>query len=149
MLRIYDSPASIDADKLMQVYHGSGLSLGKQREFCDSLYSFFSVPGAVYAVWEEDGIYKSALRVEPYCDGAIIAGLETHQDARCLGYATMLLSQTVAAMNWNIIYSHVSKGNGASMRVHLKCGFRQVMDHAVFLDGSVSQSYVTLRKDKK
>ena len=38
---------------------------------------FFRSPGAVYAVWEENGRYVSALRLEPYRDGLLLEALET------------------------------------------------------------------------
>ena len=36
---------------------------------------FFRSPGAVYAVWEENGRYVSALRLEPYRDGLLLEAL--------------------------------------------------------------------------
>ena len=43
------------------------------------------------------------------------------------------------------IYSHVSKKNAPSLAVHKKCGFRQVLDYAKYIDGSVARNAVTLQ----
>ena len=87
---------------------------------------FFSVPGAVYALWVEDGNYVSALRLEPYEDGLLLEALETAPAQRRKGYAEQLM-RAVQAQFPEKIYSHVSKRNVASLAVHEKCGFRQVL----------------------
>jgi L-amino acid N-acyltransferase YncA len=38
----------------------------------------------------------------------------------------------------------VSKKNTASLAVHEKCGFVQVLDYAKYIDGSVARNAVTL-----
>lgn len=104
---------------------------------------FFSVPGAVYALWVEDGNYVSALRLEPYEDGLLLEALETAPAQRRKGYAEQLM-RAVQAQFTEKIYSHVSKRNVASLAVHEKCGFRQVLDYAKYIDGSVARTAVTL-----
>ena len=103
---------------------------------------FFSVPGAVYALWVEDGNYVSALRLEPYEDGLLLEALETAPTQRRKGYAEQLM-RAVQAQFPEKIYSHVSKRNVASLAVHEKCGFRQVLDYAKYIDGSISRSALT------
>ena len=105
--------------------------------------SFFRTPGAVYAIWEEQGKYISALRLEPYEDGMLLAALETTPEYRQRGYATKLMQ---AVQSWcpEKIYSHVSKQNRASLKVHEKCGFCQVLDYARYIDGSVARNAITL-----
>lgn len=105
---------------------------------------FFSAPGAVYALWVENCVYVSALRLEPYEDGLLLEALETAPDQRRKGYAEKLI-RAVQAQFSQKIYSHVSKKNAASMAVHEKCGFRQVLDYAKYIDGSVVRTAVTLR----
>lgn len=143
MMHIYASPIKIDVDKLMRIYHEADLSLREQRNFCDDLYHFFNVRGAVYAVWEITGDYVCALRVEPYRDGVIIAGLHTRSDMRGMGHASALLSCVLEHLQQKKVYSHIAKSNKPSIFVHQKCGFKQVADFAVFLDGTVSHNYVT------
>ena len=104
---------------------------------------FFPVPGAVYARWVENGNYMSALRLEPYEDGLLLEALETAPAQRRKGYAEQLI-RAVQAQFSEKIYSHVSKKNVASLAVHEKCGFRQVLDYAKYIDGSVSRTAVTL-----
>lgn len=105
---------------------------------------FFSAPGAVYAIWVENGTYVSALRLEPYEDGLLLEALETMPTERRKGYAEQLIRAVQAEFSQKI-YSHVSKKNAASIAVHKKCGFQQVLDYAKYIDGSVVRTAVTLQ----
>ena len=105
---------------------------------------FFPVDGAVYAIWEENGVYISALRLEPYEDGLLLEALETAPAERRKGYAERLIQAVQDAFPQKI-YSHVSKKNAPSLAVHKKCGFRQVLDYAKYIDGSVARNAVTLQ----
>ena len=107
---------------------------------------FFPTPGAFYALWEEDGHYVSALRMEPYRDGLLLAGLETAPEARKHGYAKQLIQgvlKMLAQGDHIPVYSHVHKKNLPSRNLHEKCGFRICKDHAVYIDGSVSHRAFT------
>ena len=42
------------------------------------------------------------------------------------------------------LYSHVEKNNKSSLAVHQKCSFQRISEHAVYIDGSVSNSACTL-----
>ena len=125
-----------------------GFALEKaEREFYDYLRQvFFRTPGTAYALWEVNGNYVSALRLEPFQDGMLLEALETRPDCRGKGYATMLM-MAVLTMETRKIYSHVSRNNIPSLRTHEKCGFRKILDHAVYIDGSVSANAVTLCKE--
>ena len=101
------------------------------------------MPGAVYALWVEDGRYRSALRLEPYEDGLLLEALETAPKYRRQGYAEKLMRAVQEAFPQKI-YSHVSKRNKASLAIHEKCGFRQVLDYARYIDGSVAHNAITL-----
>lgn len=105
---------------------------------------FFPVPGAVYAIWEENGTYVSALRLEPYEDGLLLEALETAPQYRCRGYGEKLIRAVQDAFPQKI-YSHVSKRNVPSLAIHKKCGFQQVLDYAKYIDGSVARNAVTLQ----
>ena len=105
---------------------------------------FFRTQGAVYAVWLENGQYVSALRLEPYEDGLLLEALETAPCERKKGYAEKLI-RAVQAQFPQKIYSHVHKKNTASLKVHQKCGFCQILDYARYIDGSVARTAVTLR----
>lgn len=104
---------------------------------------FFAIPGAVYAIWEEDGRYVSALRLEPYEDGLLLEALETAPAHRRQGYATRLIQEVQRTLP-NKIYSHVRKSNVASLAIHEKCGFCRVLEYARYIDGSVARNAVTL-----
>lgn len=105
--------------------------------------SFFPTKGAVYAIWEEGGIYISALRLEPYEDGLLLEALETAPAYRRKGYAEKLI-RSVQGNFPQKMYSHISKRNAPSLAVHEKCGFRKVLDYARYIDGSVARNAVTL-----
>lgn len=119
-----------------------------EQDFYHYLRSvFFRQSDSCYAIWEAQGHYASALRLEPYSDGYLLCALETAPDVRKRGYAEALISAVqkhLAAQGRGVLYSHVSKKNAASLAVHRKCGFQIVMDHAVYSDGSVHQNSYTL-----
>ena len=105
---------------------------------------FFRTSGAVYAIWEEQGAYVSALRLEPYRDGRLLEALETAPTSRRQGYGEKLIRAVQKQFSNQRIYSHVGKKNAASLRVHEKCGFRRISEYAVYIDGSVNRRACTL-----
>lgn len=159
MLHLATKLAELDFARLMELYiednrenaaefyphlpEGQRLLQAEQsfRRYLEEV--FFAGPGAVYAVWEEEGLYISALRLEPYEDGLLLEALETAPDFRRKGYAEKLIRAVQAAFPRRI-YSHVRKRNAASLAVHEKCGFSQVLDYARYIDGSVARNAVTL-----
>lgn len=162
MLRLAKSCSELDFSKLMEIYEEGNRenaaqfwpqlseyeqTLRAQQEFYAYLHDdFFKTQGAYYAIWEEDGRYCSALRLEPYGDGLLLEALETKPDCRCRGYAAKLM-QAVLLCETRRIYSHVGKKNTASLRVHKKCGFVEIFDYARYIDGTVSSHAVTLCHD--
>lgn len=105
---------------------------------------FFRTPGACYAIWQVEGDYVSALRLEPYRDGLLLEALETRPDCRRRGYAKTLIRAVQERITGKKIYAHVSKRNTASRKTHESCGFRQIAEYAVYIDGTVTQKAVTL-----
>ena len=163
MLKIISSMKELNFAQLMRVYEQSNRENGKIRfpymtvqeqllQAEQGFYSylresFFSEPGAFYAVWEIKGRYVSALRLEPYQDGLLLEALETAQEDRGKGYATALVGAVTARLNERgsvRVYSHVGKRNVASLAVHRACGFEKILNHAVYVDGSVSHTSYTL-----
>lgn len=157
MLKFIDKRYHIDCFQLLDVYDDdikkNSSNLGWENrfraveKFRENLDCFFLLKNATYAVWISGGRYIAALRVEPYRDGYLITGLETAPDARRKGYATKLLQGVIAHLKDEgkvPVYSHVDKGNHASMAVHKKCGFQILYDYGVYLDGSVFQTSYTL-----
>lgn len=136
MLIIAKSMRDLHLDGLSQVYD---YDRDKTMEFEAYLRQvFFQTKGAVYCIWQKDGRYVSALRLEPFEDGWILAGLETAPQERRKGYATELIRHTVQWLGNGKVYAHIYHRNKASIAVHQRCGFRQIAPHARFLDGSVS-----------
>lgn len=118
---------------------------GDLRQYLQEV--FFPTAGAMYALWEVNGRYVSALRLEPYRDGLLLEALETAPDQRNKGYAASLIGAVLAALSEqgrDKVYSHVHKHNAASRKAHEKCGFRVISDCAVYMDGSVDYRCSTL-----
>ena len=142
------SVRKLDFDQLLHVYSDELINANDQENFYYYLLDFFKDQRACYHILVVDGIYVSALRTEPYRDGWIVAGLHTRREFRQRGYAKQLLTAACSELlrRGDIpIYSHVEKQNRASVRTHFVCGFSEIQDHAVFLDGSVSWNSYTLR----
>lgn len=160
MLILAKKQYQLNFEKLMQIYAESNRDNAKlmhqevsaeqgilrvEESFRQYLTEvFFPTPGAVYAIWVEEDAYISALRLEPYEDGLLLEALETAPEHRREGYAEKLI-RAVQAEFPQTIYSHVSKKNTASLNVHQKCGFSQVLDYAKYIDGSVVRNAVTLQ----
>lgn len=159
MLKIVRCMKELDFSALMEIYIEGNRENGAdhypneprerqlllaEQDFYEYLReSFFGPADAFYAVWLRDGKYMSALRMEPYRDGLLLTALETAPAYRRQGFAAALIGATLATLKGRKVYSHVHKGNTASLRVHEKCGFRRILEHAVYLDGSVLQSSCT------
>ena len=159
MVIIARSLKELEFSKLMAVYAEGNLEAGRDRwpeepeyrrqllaeqDFYNYLSQvFFRTVDAVYLVWQERGEYVSALRLEPYRDGLLLEALETDPAYRRKGYAGLLVRETLARFGGAKIYSHVAKKNAPSRRTHEACGFRKILDHAVYADGSVLHSSVT------
>lgn len=166
MLKIITNYRELDFSLLMGVYAEGNLQKGMERypdrseyeqlsyaeqDHWDYLCEFFHSKDAFLAVWEVQERYTAALRMEPYRDGFLLTALETAPQLRGKGYATELLRKTLAYVTENSslpVYSHVKKSNPASLAVHKKCGFQILLDHAVYLDGSVfTDSYTLYNKN--
>lgn len=125
----------------------AGLQQAEQDFYQFLKECFFKTPGAVYAVWEEEGKYVSAVRWELYSDGVLISALETEPKSRRKGYASLLLNSVLENIEVPV-YSHVHKQNVPSLAVHKKCGFEIISDCARYLDGSVNSRACTLCRKK-
>ena len=111
-------------------------------------YGFLSedfFPEGICCVWEEKGRYVSALRLQPWQDGWLLEGLQTHADHRGRGYAKKLIAESLRALKLEKVYSHISRDNAPSIAVHISCGFQKILDHATYLDGSVYHTSDTYR----
>lgn len=160
MLIIARTLSELDFDRLMEIYVEGCLERGQelypdaqqphqirlgQREFHRYLKEqFFTKPGAEYAVWEAEGAYVSALRLEPYLDGLLMEALETAPEHRRKGYAEALIRTVLARRGRTKLYSHVGKWNAPSLAIHEKCGFRRIREYTVYADGSVNNRCCTM-----
>lgn len=120
-----------------------------EQDFFDYLQNdFFTRERSRYMILSQEERYVSALRLEPYQDGLLLEALETAPWARNRGFAAALIYQVqelLRAEGGGPVYSHVSNHNAPSLAVHSRCGFRKILDYAVYLDGSVNRRSQTLR----
>lgn len=166
MLKIARTMNQLNFGALMEVYREGNAENGAEffpdlpeglqliraeQEFYNYLNEcYFDTRGAVYAMWYENDVCVSALRLEPYQDGLLLEALETAPNRRRHGYARALIRAVIAWLGEQgrpRVYSHVSKRNKASLAVHASCGFRKHLDWAVYADGSVMRNSVTLVYD--
>ena len=166
MLELISSYRQLDIAQLMEVYLEGNLKRGemvysyldtnKQRyraedDFLSYLQEdFFRQKGAKYAVWNVDGCYMAALRLEPYQDGLLLEALETAPTSRRKRYAFNLMTSVLDLLqttDCKFLYSHIHKTNIASLNLHQKCGFRIVADYASYIDGTITHNSCTLRYD--
>ena len=161
MIKIISSFKELDIGQLTHVCEESiringresypGLSenmqiLQSEQDFYESVKLYFGDNAAIFAVWMSEGVYVAALRIEPYADGFLLSCLETAPEMRRRGYAAALIQGTVSCLSQQggKLYSHVDKKNTASLNLHMACGFERILEHAVYLDGSVYHSSCTL-----
>ncbi len=154
MLRIIQSAKQLAMGQLARVYaqsnriHGMKAYADKsenlqilyaEQDFYTFLDDFFKEKGAVYAVWTVAESYKAALRLMPYLNGYLVAGLETVPEERGKGYAKMLIKATLLWLKEQgccSVYSHIADDNIVSIAAHKACGFKILTHGAVYLDGS-------------
>lgn len=162
MLQLVKSMRFLDLSQLVEVYAESlGTVAGKcdsdnlyglhaQQDFYNYLQDFFAQYGGIYALWVVDEHYCAAVRLEPYRDGYLISGLETLPTERRKGYAKQLLEAVLeyaSSSKLGRVYSHIVNDNDISIRLHLSCGFQKILDHAVYIDGSVYHNSATFCYD--
>lgn len=91
---------------------------------------FFKMGKATYWVFEENGVWLSALRTCEIKERLYwLEALETKPECRGKGYGSKLLSAVLVAMKAVgefCLCDCVSKNNAASLRTHEKCGFKIV-----------------------
>lgn len=165
MLKIAKKLGQLNFPQLMEIYVEGNRENGADRYPEEQAYrqlelaeedfrqylaeDFFRHPGAFYAIWEEDGQYVSALRLEPYRDGLLLEALETKPDQRRKGYAATLIQTVQDLPDVKKVYSHVSKRNLPSLETHKKQGFQVIADQATYIDGSVNHRAVTFCWEKE
>ncbi len=165
MLLVFDALKQLHFSALMAVYEDGNRENGAQlypdlpagqqmlraeQDFYAYLQTgFFTQPGDLYCIWQEDGQYVAALRLQRYGDGLLLEALETHPAYRRRGYAEALIR---AVLDWTRpekLYSHISHRNMPSIAVHQKCGFRKIASHARYADGSVNSRCGTYLYEKQ
>lgn len=141
LVREFSGLTGLDVDCLAALYSEEAHQHHVFYEYLADV--FFVTHGARYFVLEEDGAYLSALRIEPFWDGLLLAGLQTHPHHRCRGYALALMGEVLEGLRGMKIYSHIEKKNPASRAIHEKLGFSRIRDCATLLDGTVTSRFDT------
>ena len=145
LMRIYEEGNRENGEEFWPDLESSQQLLRAEQDFYQYLREvFFQTTGAVYCIWEEQGRYVSALRLEPYRDGLLLEALETAPGERRKGYAAKLICAVQERYSDGRIYSHVHKRNTPSLKIHEKYGFVRISETAVHIDGSVSDRCCTL-----
>lgn len=142
LLVITDKMSPAEKEKLMAVYEESNgenaqdmfpddspeIARKKVHEgFGQYLDEFLADPQNTYYIWEEQGAYRSALRLTKLTDFYYMEALETAPDCRRNGYAEKLMNAVITYLKRAhnpVIRSCVSKKNEKSLAFHKKCGFR-------------------------
>ena len=154
MLLMFDQLRQLDFAQLMAVYAESNRENGAEfypnlpegqqlleaeQDFYNYLRTgFFTEAGDRYCIWQENGIYVSALRLQRYQDGLLLEALETRPHHRKQGYGKKLIMAALETAECDKIYVHISRRNHASIAAHLSCGFCKLLDYGVYADGSVN-----------
>lgn len=148
MLKLVSSMKEVNIEQYLAVYRQPEWDSRVEDQMLSYLQEeFFTIRGAVCALWVADGRYVSALRLEPYKDGYLITAVETALQERRKGYAKALL-QAVINRFGGPVYSHIEKSNRPSLNLHNACGFAVCSDFAVLLDGTVTNRYCTVAYNK-
>lgn len=104
-----------------------------EHDFCEYIKTKFLNGTNIYYVWENDGIWVSALRLYYIKDNFYyLEALETAPDFRRKGYAAQLITAVINELKLNghfKICSCVRKNNIASLNTHKKCGFNIVSEN--------------------
>ena len=138
LMAVYDESNRENGEEFYPELPAGQQMLRAEQDFYQYLREcFFQTKGAVYAIWSEQGNYVSALRLEPYQDGLLLEALETAPNHRRKGFAAALIRAVLELPEISKVYAHVHKRNFASLRTHESCGFRRILEHAVYIDGSV------------
>ncbi len=167
MLEIVWSLDKLPFGELMSVYEESNRENGAERyprlpenrqlleaeqDFYAYLQCFFKQEDSFYVLWRDADKLVSALRIEPYQDGWLLAALETKPDHRSQGYAKALVCDLLSYMERTDrlpLYSHIGKRNISSQKVHISCGFQEKLPYAVYADGRVNDYCKTYCYNKK
>ena len=167
MLEIVKMLADLPFGELMSVYEESNCENGTLRypklsanlqlleaeqDFYAYLQCFFGQEDSFYVLWRLENKVVSALRIEPYQDGWLLAALETIPSHRNRGYAKALVYELLSYMEKTErlpVYSHIGVYNAASQKVHISCGFEEILPYSVYADGRVNDACKTYCYNKK
>lgn len=166
MLLTFTSPEGMDMDLFLALYRGSSLkncrhmypgepteALALARyegEYAAYMAGEFFRPDHYCMAEAEGNAYYSALRLYPQAEKNtfLLEALETHPDHRGRGWGSRLLKDTIAWLKENLgpvtVTAFVHKGNEASLRIHLACGFRREREYWEGPDGAVDPSHCTM-----
>lgn len=99
--------------------------------------------GLLFILASPEGRYRSAVKLYPWQGERCwhIEALETRPEDRGKGYGTQLLREMIARLEQDgpvTLRSEAGKNNAASLRAHMKAGFRRWAEQVTEADGSVN-----------
>ena len=110
-------------------------SLQKEQD----LYAYLReelFPRGMCCIWQAQGRYVSALRLQPWGDGWLLEGLQTHSAYRRNGYGKQLVTEALRDLNLPKVYVHIQRNNVASVSLHIACGFQKCKHSRRYPSGS-------------
>ena len=146
MLTVAKSMGQLRFSQLAEVYETE--TLEAEQALYDFLRHDFFLNG-ICCLWEEKGRYVAVLRLQPWKDGWLLDGLQTHRDHRRKGYAKALVLASLENVNTQKVYVHIQRQNAASIALHTACGFYKILPYATYSDGSVYHSADTYLYEKQ
>lgn len=139
LMEVYSQSVSENGEEFYPDLSSNEQILRAEQDFYAYLQTgFFTQDGDHYCIWEENGKYVCALRLQAFRDGLLLEALETHPAYRCQGYAKKLMTSVLGGLHLQRVYSHIGHKNTPSQAVHLSCGFTKIADHARYANGSVN-----------
>lgn len=139
LMAIYEEGNRENGQELYPELSSGQQMLQAEQDFYAYLSTdFFKQAGDLYCIWEENGQYVSALRLQVFADGLLLEALETHPSYRRQGYAKRLILAILDTLQPQRVYSHIGHSNLPSRATHIACGFIKIADHARYADGSVN-----------
>ena len=110
---------------------------------------FFREEGGVLFVEAREGRYLAAVKLYPWKEPGCwhVEALETRPEERGKGHGARVLGgavRTLEEIGNVIVLSDVAKTNEASLRTHLRCGFRREAEQWTEADGTVTDRRCTM-----
>ena len=130
MITLAKNMGQLRFSQVAQLYEAEAL------EAEQALYAFLRedfFPGGICCLWEEKGRYVAVLRLQPWKDGWLLDGLQTHRDHWRKGYASEAAAACIRVafeqFGFPAVYSYMNAKNEPSFRTAMKNGMTLVDEY--------------------